>query len=146
MLKEFRTFILRGNVVDLAVGVVIGAAFTAIVTGFVNGLMNPVIALFGDTPLDELKFALGTKVDPATAGAVDNVFQYGLVLDAALKFLLIAAFIFFFVVKPVNSLRQRFTLEEDEPKPVETRACPHCLSKIPAAAARCAFCAQPISA
>lgn len=145
MLKEFRTFVLRGNVVDLAVGVVIGAAFGAIVNGFVSGLINPVIALFGDNGLQQLSFSIGTKANPTPPPeTLPNAFQYGLMLHAALNFLLIAAFIFFFVVKPVNALMERFKAEE--PTEETTRECPECLSKIPRPARRCMFCTAEVGA
>lgn len=142
MIKEFRQFVLRGNVVDLAVGVVIGAAFGAIVNSFVTGMINPLIATFGDTGLRDLGVSLGTKV--VAGRTVTNEFQYGLVLDAMLQFLLIAAVVFFFVVKPVNHLITRFRAEE--PKEETMRECPQCLSKIPRAAARCAYCTAEVGA
>lgn len=138
MLKEFRAFILRGNVVDLAVGVVIGAAFSAIVNGLVTGLLNPLIAVFGDTGLRDLSFAIGE-----TAPGVPNAFRYGLMLDAIVQFVLIAAAVFFGVVKPLNHLMARMKSEPADPT---TRACPECLGDIPVAATRCRHCAVPVPA
>ena len=128
MLKEFREFILRGNLVDLAVAVVIGTAFTAVVTAFVKSLITPLLAAIGGEPnFAELTFTInGSK------------FLYGQFLNALIAFLIIAAVVFFFVIKPVNLLMARF-----QPAPavdVETRQCPECLSDIPVAASRCAFC------
>jgi large conductance mechanosensitive channel len=128
MLKEFREFILRGNLVDLAVAVVIGTAFGAVVTAFVKDLVTPVIAAVGGKPdFAELTFTIN-----------DSKFLYGDFLNILLAFLIIAAVVFFFVVKPVNALLARF-----QPAPavdVATRPCPECVSDIPIAATRCAFC------
>lgn len=143
MLKEFRAFVLRGNVVDLAVGVVIGAAFATIINAIVEAFLNPLIALFGSTGLKELAFAIGTKTT-RSGETVPNEFPYGIVLDAALKFVLIAAIVFFFVVKPVNALMERF--KADQPAEAATRECPECTSKIPARARRCSFCTAAVGA
>lgn len=135
MLKEFRAFVLRGNVVDLAVGVVIGAAFKTIVDSFVNGLLNPLIAFASTGTLKEKAFCVG-RVSPG--GACAHLFNYGEVISSVISFALIAAVVFFLVVKPVNHLVSRL-------KPVveTTRECPECLSAIPRAARRCAFCTAP---
>lgn len=108
MLKEFRDFLLRGNVIDLAVAVVIGGAFGAVVTAFVAGLLTPLIAaLFGQPDFASLDFAIN-----------DSRFLYGTVLNALISFVLIAAAIFFFVVKPVNALlTQRKRNEVAAPPP-----------------------------
>jgi large conductance mechanosensitive channel len=106
MLKEFRAFILRGNVVDLAVAVVIGAAFTAVVNAFVKGLVTPLIAAIGGQPdFAALKFTIN-----------DSVFLYGAFFNAVLSFLIVAAVIFFFVVKPLNMLAARRKQEAPEPE------------------------------
>jgi large conductance mechanosensitive channel len=128
VLKEFRQFILRGNLVDLAVAVVIGAAFGAVVTALVKDLITPLIAAIGGNPdFSALHFAIN-----------GSRFAYGDFLNALLAFLLLAAVIFFLVVKPVNALMSRY---RPEPAPDrETSACPECLSDIPVAARRCAFC------
>ncbi len=132
MVKEFREFILRGNLVDLAVAVVIGTAFGALVTVFVKSLITPLIAAIGGQPdFAGLTFEIN-----------GSRFLYGEFLNALIAFLIIAAVIFFFVVKPVNALMARF-----QPAPavdVETRACPHCVSDIPIAATRCAFCTSQV--
>jgi large conductance mechanosensitive channel len=103
MLKEFKTFISRGNVVDLAVAVVIGAAFATVVASFVDGIINPIIGLIGGDDLSRLGITLkdASGTDPAV------VLQYGIVLSALINFLLVAAAIFFIVVKPLNVLAER---------------------------------------
>ncbi|HEX9711380.1 MAG TPA: large conductance mechanosensitive channel protein MscL [Actinomycetota bacterium] len=143
MLREFKTFVMRGNVVDLAVGVVIGAAFNSVVQSIVNGLLNPIVALFGASSLNELSFSIGTKV--VDGETVNNIFAYGSVLNAALQLVIIAAVLFFFVVKPVNALESRRKSGEETPEPA-TRSCPECLSEIPKAARRCSQCASEIGA
>lgn len=132
MLKEFKEFILRGNLVDLAVAVVLGAAFGAVVTALVEDLITPVIgAIGGEADFSGLRFSIN-----------DSEFKYGDFLNKALTFLIIAAVVFFFVVKPVNTLLSRF---KPEPKvAAETRECPECLSDIPEAASRCAFCTAQV--
>jgi large conductance mechanosensitive channel len=133
MLKDFKAFILRGNVVDLAVAVVIGAAFGTVVTTFVEGILTPLLAIPGDTNFGDLKFEIG-----------GGVFQYGAVIDAIIAFLLIAAAVFFFVVKPVNALMARRKTEPDVES--TTKDCAHCLSSIPVAASVCAFCTRDVAA
>jgi len=126
----FKAFVLRGNVVDLAVGVVIGAAFTGVVNTVVNGLINPLIGLFGTGNFDGFAYHVG-------AGN-RHVFAYGKVLTALISFLLTAAVLYFLVVRPVNALLERYRTEPEIESP--TRQCPECLSAIPQAARRCAFC------
>ena len=125
----FKKFILRGNVVDLAVGVVIGAAFGAVVTAFTAGLITPLITLVGGG-----KGAFSDKSFTVN----DAVFKYGAVVDAAISFIIIAAVVYFFVVLPVGKLMDRYKTEPEPDAP--TKECPECLSKIPEAATRCAFC------
>lgn len=146
MLKEFRAFVLRGNVVDLAVGVVIGAAFTAIVNSLVSGMLHPLIAVFGDTGLRDLAFSIGTRtsVVDGVKTVIPNEFTYGAVLDSIVQFVLIAAVVFFGVIKPLNHLVAR--VRTDEGTPATTHQCPECLSEIPTAARRCRFCATVIAA
>jgi large conductance mechanosensitive channel len=136
----FRKFVLRGNVVDLAVGIVIGAAFGTVVTSFVNGVISPLIGLAGDQNFDKLGVCLkGTcPVDAKTGVPTGHVLLYGSVLTALLSFLIVAFVIYFFVVKPVNRLMERFKTEPDVTTP--TKECPECLSSIPVQALRCAFC------
>ena len=134
MLKEFRQFILRGNLVDLAVAVVIGAAFTAVVTALVKDLITPLIAAIGGEPdFSRLTFTLN-----------DSVFRYGDFLNALITFALVAAVVFFLVIKPVGALLERRST--DPPVAEETRDCPECLSQIPTAARRCAYCTAEVGA
>jgi large conductance mechanosensitive channel len=134
MLKDFRQFILRGNLVDLAVAVVIGAAFTAVVTALVKDLFTPLIsAIIGKNSFSRLAFTVhGSR------------FAYGDFLNAAISFVLVAAVMFFLVVRPVNALLEALRPEPKVDAP--TRECPECLSDIPAAARRCAFCTAEVGA
>ena len=132
MLKEFREFILRGNLVDLAVAVVIGTAFGALVAAFVKNLVTPLIAAIGGQPdFSGLSFKIN-----------GSVFLYGQFINALLTFVIIAAVVFFFVVKPVNALMARNKVDTATDAP--TRGCPECLSDIPVAATRCAFCTSRV--
>jgi large conductance mechanosensitive channel len=132
MLKDFRQFLLRGNLVDLAIAVVIGAAFGAVVTALVRDLITPLIAAIGGEPdFGALSFTIN-----------GSHFFYGDFLNALLTFVTIAAVVFFLVVKPINALMQR--LQSSAPVEEETRACPACLSQIPLAARRCAFCTEEV--
>jgi len=126
----FKKFLLRGNVVDLAVAVVIGAAFGAIITAFTAAFITPLIAaMAGNTDFARLHFTVN-----------HSKFTYGLLINAVVSFLLIATIIYFFVVVPINSLMERFKPTSSEPVP--TKDCAECLSSIPAAARKCAFCAS----
>ena len=132
MLEGFKKFILRGNVVDLAVGVVIGAAFGAVVTAFTKDLLTPLINAI-----------VGKGGDFSGIGFDINKthFPVGDFINAAVSFLLVAVAVYFFVVTPLNALMARI----DPPKPAaapSTRPCPQCLSEIPIAAKRCAHCTQ----
>jgi large conductance mechanosensitive channel len=139
MLKEFRAFILRGNVVDLAVGVVIGAAFGTIVTAIVKGFIDPLVSFVGTGDLAQKGFCVGT----CTPKHPGHFFNYGSVISTMISFIIIAAVVFFFVVKPVNHLMEMFKTEEPAQK--TTRDCPECLSSIPIGAHRCAFCTAEVS-
>jgi large conductance mechanosensitive channel len=133
MLREFRAFILRGNLVDLAVAVVIGTAFTAVVNAMVKDLITPLIAAVGGEPnFSHLAFTIN-----------GSRFAYGDFLNAALTFLMVAAVMFFLVIKPVNALMDRLSTEPEVESP--TRPCPECLSRIPRAASRCAFCTSELA-
>ena len=133
MLKGFRQFVFRGNVVDLAVAVVIGAAFGAVVTALVKDLFTPLIAAIAGKPdFSALKFTLH-----------NSVFLYGEFLNALVAFLLVAAAMYFFVVVPMNALTARLRRGEAPPDPT-TKKCPECLSEIPIAARRCAHCASVV--
>ena len=132
MLRDFRDFVLRGNVVELAVAVVIGAAFGALVTQFVGSFITPLIAAIGGKPdFGDLAFTVN-----------GSRFTYGLFINALLSFLIIAAVVFFFVVRPVNALMARLRPEQPVDRP--TRECPECLSSIPADARRCSFCTSAL--
>jgi len=133
MLKEFRDFILRGNVIDLAVGIVIGAAFGALVTSFVTNILTPLLGLLQIPEFSNLSFTAGESEVP-----------YGLFLNQLITFVLIAAAIFFFVVKPVNAMTARLKKPEDESEP-PIKACPFCTMDIPAAATRCPNCTSELS-
>ena len=132
-MKDFKEFLLRGNLVELAVAVVIGVAFTAIVTALVEDLITPLLA------------AIGGKQDfsALTFTINDSVFRYGDFINALLSFLMIAAVVYFLVVKPVNALMARRKTEP--PVDESVRECPECLSSIPSAARRCAFCTTEFS-
>jgi large conductance mechanosensitive channel len=135
MLRDFRQFILRGNLVDLAVAVVIGAAFGALVTAPVADLVTPLIAAIGGKPdFNALTFTIH-----------GSTFRYGHFLNALLAFVLVAAVLFFVVIKPVNALLARVRPEPPVDPPA-TRECPECLSAIPTKARRCAFCTAKVGA
>lgn len=129
MIKGFRDFILKGNVVDLAVGIVIGVAFGALVNSFVKNLiMTPIAALFGSPNFDALH-----------AGP----FMYGAFLTVLVQFLIIAAVIYFVVVKPMNGLMTKLGMRKD---PLPMRDCPACLQSVPAAASKCMYCTVDLTA
>jgi len=133
MFKGFRQFLLRGNVVDMAVGVVIGAAFGAVVTGFVKDLLTPLIAAIVKQPdFSSLTFMVnGSK------------FAYGDFLNAFVAFLLVAGAVYFFVVLPVNALIAR--AHKEPPAGPTTKKCPECRSEIAIDAKRCAFCTSQLA-
>jgi large conductance mechanosensitive channel len=136
MLKGFRDFILRGNVVDLAVAVVIGAAFGDIVKSLVADLLTPLIAAIVQKP-DFSYLILNVH-----GGHI----KYGNFLNALISFLLVACAVYFFVVLPLNALLKRFKpAEPPAPEPPPTKQCPECLSDIPVAARRCSHCAQLVA-
>lgn len=131
---EFKAFILRGNMVDLAIAVVIGAAFGAVVTALVKDLITPLIAAIGGQPdFSQLTFTIN-----------HSKFLYGDFINAVIGFVIIAAVIFFFIIKPLNFLMSR--RKQELPPDPTTRDCPYCLSTIPIAATRCAFCTQEVPA
>lgn len=135
MLKGFRQFIMRGNVMDLAVAVVIGAAFGAVVTSFVTNILTPLIAAILGKP-DFSAFNLTIN---------GGVIAYGLFLNALISFLLVAAAVYFFMVAPMNAWKARQARGAAPPDPT-SKKCPECLSEIPIAARRCAFCTSQVSA
>jgi large conductance mechanosensitive channel len=136
MLSDFKKFILRGNVVDLAVAIVVGVAFTAMITAFVVDIITPVIgAIFGTHDFSGLTFRWH-----------NSTFKYGSFINAVLSFLIIATVVFFAVVVPLTALMRRLNvLPKDEPEP-PTRECPECLSDIPVGARRCRFCTAQLEA
>jgi large conductance mechanosensitive channel len=126
IVTEFKAFLFRANLIDTAVGIVIGLAFAALVTAFVADLITPIIAaIFGSHDFSTLSFTIN-----------GSHFLYGDFINAVITFVSVAAAIFFFVVKPVDSIRARRAIDP----PPDVRACPECLSEIPKAATRCAFC------
>lgn len=126
-MNGFKKFLMQGNVIDLAVAVVIGAAFNAIVQSFVAGLLTPLISAFGGLPdFSSLKLTIG-----------QSSFMYGDFINALISFLMVAAVVYFLVVKPYTHLRAKAEST--------TRECPECLSEIPKAASRCAFCSAEVT-
>jgi large conductance mechanosensitive channel len=127
----FRKFLLRGNVVDLAVAVLIGAAFGALVVALTRDFITPLLAAVGGKPdFSNLTFAVNK-----------SKFRYGDFINALIAFVLLALVVYFFVVLPVNRLMERYKPSPEEPTPV--KECTECLSSIPAGARKCAFCASP---
>lgn len=134
MLKGFRDFILRGNVVDMAIGVIIGAAFNAIVNSMVKDVLSQLIAaIVGKPDFSNLVFTLN-----------NTPIRYGNFLTAAVSFLIVAAVVYFGIVLPINTMMARMKKPEEAAAPT-TKACPECLSDIPLAAKRCAHCAQLVA-
>lgn len=135
MLSGFKQFVLRGNVVDMAVGVVIGAAFATVVSAFTKDLLTPFIAaIIGKPDFSYLGFTIRS-----------THFPVGDFINAAVSFLLVAAAVYFFVVTPINMLVARMHRSDAPPSPT-TKRCQECLSEIPIDARRCAHCTQPVSA
>jgi large conductance mechanosensitive channel len=134
MFKEFKKFVLRGNVVDLAVAVVVGAAFGAVVTALVKDFITPLIAAVqGHHDFSKLYFTVH-----------GSTFMYGDFVNAVISFLSIAAVVFFLVVQPLNRLQTLATKRKTPDEPAK-RKCPECLSEIPKAATRCAFCTAQVT-
>ena len=129
----FKKFLLRGNLVDLAVAFVIGAAFAALVTALVKDFITPLLAAIGGQPNFS---ALNFTVNHST-------FLYGDFINALISFLLLAAVIYFFVVAPFSKLLERYKPTPEQPTPVQD--CPHCLSSIPAAASVCSYCTRDLT-
>jgi large conductance mechanosensitive channel len=133
-MKGFKQFLLRGNVVDLAVGVVIGAAFGSVVNSLVKGLLTPFIAAVAKQPdFSSISFTIhGSK------------FLFGDFVNSVVSFIIIASAVYFAVVLPMNALMAKVQ-REDKPTQPSTKKCPECLSEIPIDARRCAHCTQPVS-
>lgn len=130
--NDFKAFLMRGNVVDLAVAVVIGAAFGAVIASLVADIITPIIAaIVGEPDFSGLTFEIN-----------GSVFRYGSFLNALFAFLTVAAAVFFFVVVPYNAFQRR--MHKEPPPDPTVRACPECLSTIPADARRCAFCTSEV--
>lgn len=133
-MKGFKKFLMRGNVIDLAVAVVIGAAFGAVVTELVKDLITPLIAaVVGKPDFSAIQFTVN-----------NSKFMIGSFINAIVSFLLISAAVYFFVVLPMNSLMARMHRGEVPPDPT-VKKCPECLSDVPIAARRCAFCTSPLA-
>lgn len=132
MIKGFRDFILRGNVMDLAVAVIIGAAFTAIVTALTENIIKPLLGAIIGKP------DFGYLIADVHGGKI----MYGNFITAVVNFLILAAVVYFFLVVPTQYLLKKFNPPAAEP--VTTKACPQCLGDIPVAATRCKFCTQPV--
>ena len=134
LMNDFKQFLLRGNVVDLAVAVVIGAAFGAVVTALVEDFVTPLIAAIGgQQDFSALDFAIN-----------ESTFRYGDFINKVITFVIIAAVVFFFVITPINALMAR--ARREPPADPSTRKCPECLSEIPVEARRCAFCTSEVPA
>ena len=132
-MRDFKAFLLRGNLVDMATGIVIGLAFAAVVTAFVGDLVTPLIAaIFGKPDFGALSFTIN-----------GSEFHYGDFLNALIAFVLVAFVLFFVVIKPVNALVARS--RNEPPADPTTRNCPECLSEIPLEAKRCAFCTTEVA-
>ena len=134
MLKGFKQFLLRGNVIDLAVAVVIGGAIGAVVKALVDDLLTPLIAAIGGKPdFQALRFTVN-----------GSAFKIGDFVNAVIAFVMVAAAVYFFVVVPVNTVMARARRGQAPPDPT-TKQCPECLSSIPIQARRCAFCTSAVS-
>jgi large conductance mechanosensitive channel len=129
LLQEFKSFVLRGNLVELAVAFVIAAAFKDVVTALVNDLITPIISIPGKSTFGDLHFTIR-----------HSVFAYGAFINTVIAFVVVAAAVFFFVVKPVDTLIARLGWTKE---PTPTKECPECLTQIPAEARRCAACTSP---
>ncbi|MFD7322130.1 large conductance mechanosensitive channel protein MscL [Streptomyces sp. NPDC059875] len=134
MLNGFRDFILRGNVVSMAIGLAVGSAFTAVVTGFSKAFITPLIGLATGSVGDfsEARFTVGK-----------TIFPYGLAISAAIAFVITAAVLYFFIVVPMTKVQEKFAKEEADATS-EKRDCPRCFTEIPAIATRCAHCTSEV--
>jgi large conductance mechanosensitive channel len=134
ILSGFRSFLMRGNIIDLAIAVVIGTAFVALVDSLVANILTPIIAMIiGEPSFGGLDFEINNAI-----------FRYGAFLDSLITFVGIAAAVYFFVVVPVERVNARMRAGQAAPD-ATTKLCPECLSEIPVAARRCAHCAQPVA-
>jgi len=135
---EFKKFIMRGNVMDMAVGVIVGGAFTAIVTSLNQDILTPLLGIFGGTDFSHLAVALGS-------GEEAPMLMYGNFITAIINFI-ITAFVIFILVKAINGINDRFSQKEEEkPAVPTTKKCPYCFSEIDIKATRCAHCTSELS-
>ncbi|MFF0423118.1 large conductance mechanosensitive channel protein MscL [Streptomyces sp. NPDC004520] len=135
MLNGFKDFILRGNVISMAIGLAVGSAFTAVVTGFSKAFITPLIGLATGSVGDfsEASFTVGK-----------TVFPYGLAIAAAIAFVITAAVLYFLIVVPMTKIQEKFAKEEAKDPKSEKRDCPRCFTEIPAIASRCAHCTSEV--
>ena len=142
-IKEFKEFALKGNVMDLAVGMIIGGAFTAIITAFIDDIINPIIGMFGGTDFSSMFVSLNGEEYASLAAAEEAgaaVLKYGAFISAVLNFL-IMALVIFLIVKAMNKLREKTQKPEEEAAPT-TKTCPYCKSEIAIEATRCPNCSS----
>jgi large conductance mechanosensitive channel len=132
-ISDFKQFITRGNVIDMAVGIVIGLAFTAVVTAFVTDVITPLIGVAGHYNFQNIHYTIR-----------GSEFMVGVFLNSLISFLLIALVVFFLIVRPVAQMEARAKAKKPAPAPT-TRECPECLSQIPLKARRCSFCTSPVT-
>lgn len=136
LVAEFRKFIMRGNVMDMAVGVIVGGAFTSIVTSLNKDILTPILGIFGGTDFSNLYVTLGN-------GENAPVLYYGNFITAVINFL-ITALVIFFLVKGINAISARLVRKEDKPAAPTTKKCPYCMSEIALAATRCPHCTSQL--
>lgn len=137
-LNEFKKFIMRGNVIDMAVGVIVGGAFTSIVTSLNQDILTPILGIFGGTDFSNLMVKLGS-------GEAAPVLTYGNFITAVINFL-ITAFVIFCLVKSINTVSEKFAHKEEQPAAPTTKKCPYCKSEIAVDATRCPHCTSQLSA
>ncbi len=133
LLSDFKNFVMKGEVIDLAVAVVIGVAFNAVVTAFVGDIITPLIGVPGHVNFSSLNYTVN-----------GSVFMVGSFVSALISFISIALVVFFFIVKPVSKLKERANAKEEDKSGPKTKQCPECLSNVPIAARRCAFCTSKL--
>jgi len=132
LFEEFRDFVMKGNVIDLAVAVVIGVAFNAVVTAFVADIITPLIGIAGHFDFSSWVYTVNS-----------STFMIGLFVNALISFLTIAVVIFFFIIKPVSKMKERSEAKK-KPTPATTKECPECLQQIPIKATRCMYCTTKV--
>lgn len=132
IIEEFKKFIMRGNVMDMAVGVIVGGAFTSIVTSLNKDILTPILGIFGGTDFSNLTLKLGT-------GEKAPILYYGNFITAVINFL-ITAFVIFMLIKAINAISERFIKKEKKEEAPTTKDCPYCTSKISIKATRCPHC------